>query len=149
MYEVSIRSGHGHRTGLHPGVGQLRPVGGERDHSSELGREEEDDVALKLCLAAADPAPLQRCAVPKPHHLPSGTSSWLCTRAARSWRSSNTYTGSMQTQDPLKATGKLHPHGSGLPRVMRRTACIVLKEATKVGFKRMGDLASVWCELEL
>lgn len=109
-------------------------------------------MALKLCLAASSSSSASS---------PCSSTASCCAQTAplaewhkllalhRGWRSSNTYTGSMQTQDPLKATGKLHPHGSGLPRVMRRTACIVLKEATKVSFKRMGDLASVWCELEL
>lgn len=69
----------------------------------------------------------------------------------------NTYTEAVQTVDPFKATGKPHTLWVAFAKFYEDNgqlddARVILEKATKVNFKQVDDLASVWCqcgELEL
>ncbi|GCC31864.1 hypothetical protein chiPu_0010324 [Chiloscyllium punctatum] len=63
----------------------------------------------------------------------------------------NTYTEAVQTVDPLKATGKPHSLWVSFAKFYEensqiRDARTIFEKATKVNFKHVDDLASVWCE---
>ncbi|XP_028635648.1 pre-mRNA-splicing factor SYF1 [Grammomys surdaster] len=138
-------------------------IAAKMETASELGREEEDDVDLELRLARFEQLisrrPLLLNSVllrQNPHHVHE----WhkrVALHEGRPWEIMNTYTEAVQTVDPFKATGKPHTLWVAFAKFYEdngqlEDARSVLEKATKVNFKQVDDLASVWCqcgELEL
>ncbi|KAK7800578.1 hypothetical protein U0070_013382 [Myodes glareolus] len=138
-------------------------IAAKMETSSELGREEEDDVDLELRLARFEQLisrrPLLLNSVllrQNPHHVHE----WhkrVALHQGRPREIINTYTEAVQTVDPFKATGKPHTLWVAFAKFYEDNgqlddARVILEKATKVNFKQVDDLASVWCqcgELEL
>ncbi|VTJ81555.1 Hypothetical predicted protein [Marmota monax] len=138
-------------------------IAAKMETASELGREEEDDVDLELRLARFEQLisrrPLLLNSVllrQNPHHVHE----WhkrVALHQGRPREIINTYTEAVQTVDPFKATGKPHTLWVAFAKFYEDNgqlddARIILEKATKVNFKQVDDLASVWCqcgELEL
>uniref|UniRef100_G1SE92 XPA binding protein 2 n=1 Tax=Oryctolagus cuniculus TaxID=9986 RepID=G1SE92_RABIT len=138
-------------------------IAAKMETASELGREEEDDVDLELRLARFEQLisrrPLLLNSVllrQNPHHVHE----WhkrVALHQGRPREIINTYTEAVQTVDPFKATGKPHTLWVAFAKFYEDNgqlddARVILEKATKVNFKQVDDLASVWCqcgELEL
>ncbi|CAB3983383.1 pre-mRNA-splicing factor SYF1-like [Paramuricea clavata] len=63
----------------------------------------------------------------------------------------NTYTEAVQTVDPKQATGKPHTLWIEFAKFYEKhkqiaEARVIFEKATKVSYRRVDDLASVWCE---
>ena len=63
----------------------------------------------------------------------------------------NTYTEAVQTVDPKQATGKPHTLWVEFAKYYEKhkqitEARVIFEKATKVSYRRVDDLASVWCE---
>ncbi|XP_028394719.1 pre-mRNA-splicing factor SYF1-like [Dendronephthya gigantea] len=63
----------------------------------------------------------------------------------------NTYTEAVQTVDPKQATGKPHTLWVEFAKFYEKhkqiaEARVIFEKATKVSYRRVDDLASVWCE---
>lgn len=63
----------------------------------------------------------------------------------------NTYTEAVQTVEPKQATGKPHTLWVEFAKFYEKhqqitEARIIFEKATKVPYRRVDDLASVWCE---
>ncbi|XP_025772219.1 pre-mRNA-splicing factor SYF1 [Puma concolor] len=132
-------------------------IAAKMETASELGREEEDDVDLELRLARFEQLigrrPLLLNSVllrQNPHHVHE----WhkrVALHQGRPREIINTYTEAVQTVDPFKATGKPHTLWVAFAKFYEDNgqlddARIILEKATKVSFKQVDDLASVWCE---
>ncbi|XP_006107698.1 pre-mRNA-splicing factor SYF1 [Myotis lucifugus] len=132
-------------------------IAAKMETTSELGREEEDDVDLELRLARFEQLisrrPLLLNSVllrQNPHHVHE----WhkrVALHQGRPREIINTYTEAVQTVDPFKATGKPHTLWVAFAKFYEDNgqlddARIILEKATKVSFKQVDDLASVWCE---
>uniref|UniRef100_A0A8D2E4F0 XPA binding protein 2 n=1 Tax=Sciurus vulgaris TaxID=55149 RepID=A0A8D2E4F0_SCIVU len=137
-------------------------IAAKMETASELGREEEDDVDLELRLARFEQLisrrPLLLNSVllrQNPHHVHE----WhkrVALHQGRPREIINTYTEAVQTVDPFKATGKPHTLWVAFAKFYEDNGQLddarVMEKATKVNFKQVDDLASVWCqcgELEL
>uniref|UniRef100_A0A3Q1LL70 Pre-mRNA-splicing factor SYF1 n=1 Tax=Bos taurus TaxID=9913 RepID=A0A3Q1LL70_BOVIN len=132
-------------------------IAAKMETASELGREEEDDVDLELRLARFEQLisrrPLLLNSVllrQNPHHVHE----WhkrVALHQGRPREIINTYTEAVQTVDPFKATGKPHTLWVAFAKFYEDNgqlddARVILEKATKVSFKQVDDLASVWCE---
>ncbi|KAM9096036.1 pre-mRNA-splicing factor SYF1 [Sarcophilus harrisii] len=132
-------------------------IAAKMETTSELGREEEDDVDLELRLARFEQLisrrPLLLNSVllrQNPHHVHE----WhkrVALHQGRPREVINTYTEAVQTVDPFKATGKPHTLWVAFAKFYEDNgqlddARTILEKATKVNFKQVEDLASVWCE---
>uniref|UniRef100_M3YA37 Pre-mRNA-splicing factor SYF1 n=1 Tax=Mustela putorius furo TaxID=9669 RepID=M3YA37_MUSPF len=132
-------------------------IAAKMETASELGREEDDDVDLELRLARFEQLisrrPLLLNSVllrQNPHHVHE----WhkrVALHQGRPREIINTYTEAVQTVDPFKATGKPHTLWVAFAKFYEDNgqlddARIILEKATKVSFKQVDDLASVWCE---
>uniref|UniRef100_G3UFR5 Pre-mRNA-splicing factor SYF1 n=1 Tax=Loxodonta africana TaxID=9785 RepID=G3UFR5_LOXAF len=132
-------------------------IAAKMETTSELGREEEDDVDLELRLARFEQLisrrPLLLNSVllrQNPHHVHE----WhkrVALHQGRPREIINTYTEAVQTVDPFKATGKPHTLWVAFAKFYEDNgqlddARVILEKATKVNFKQVDDLASVWCE---
>ncbi|KAL7989330.1 hypothetical protein Chor_011996 [Crotalus horridus] len=67
------------------------------------------------------------------------------------WEIINTYTEAVQTVDPFKATGKTHTLWVSFAKFYEvngqiEDARTIFEKATKVNFKQVDELASIWCE---
>ncbi|OWK12264.1 XAB2 [Cervus elaphus hippelaphus] len=103
-------------------------------------REVRDGPTSRACLR---PALLQ--GPPPSHQFPAQPDSALPAQII------NTYTEAVQTVDPFKATGKPHTLWVAFAKFYEDNgqlddARVILEKATKVSFKQVDDLASVWCE---
>lgn len=63
----------------------------------------------------------------------------------------NTFTEAVQTVDPKLATGKLHTIWIEFAKFYEKhnqinEARVIFDKATKVNYRHVDDLASVWCE---
>ncbi|ERE75486.1 pre-mRNA-splicing factor SYF1-like protein [Cricetulus griseus] len=134
-------------------------IAAKMETASELGH----DVDLELRLARFEQLisrrPLLLNSVllrQNPHHVHE----WhkrVALHQGRPREIINTYTEAVQTVDPFKATGKPHTLWVAFAKFYEDNgqlddARVILEKATKVNFKQVDDLASVWCqcgELEL
>uniref|UniRef100_A0A8C4M5Z0 Pre-mRNA-splicing factor SYF1 n=1 Tax=Equus asinus asinus TaxID=83772 RepID=A0A8C4M5Z0_EQUAS len=132
-------------------------IAAKMETASELGREEEDDVDLELRLARFEQLIARRPLLlnsvllrQNPHHVHE----WhkrVALHQGRPREIINTYTEAVQTVDPFKATGKPHTLWVAFAKFYEDNgqlddARVILEKATKVSFKQVDDLASVWCE---
>ncbi|XP_038596385.1 pre-mRNA-splicing factor SYF1 [Tachyglossus aculeatus] len=132
-------------------------IAAKMETTSELGREEEDDVDLELRLARFEQLigrrPLLLNSVllrQNPHHVHE----WhkrVKLHEGQPREIINTYTEAVQTVDPFKATGKPHTLWVAFAKFYEdngqlEDARTILEKATKVNFKQVDELASVWCE---
>uniref|UniRef100_A0A2K5CTL8 Pre-mRNA-splicing factor SYF1 n=1 Tax=Aotus nancymaae TaxID=37293 RepID=A0A2K5CTL8_AOTNA len=138
-------------------------IAAKMETTSELEREEEYDVNLELRLARFEQLisrrPLLLNSVllrQNPHHVHEWHKQ-VALHQGRPREIINTYTEAVQIMDPFKATDKPHTLWVAFAKFYEDNgqldnACVILEKATKVNFKQVDDLASVWCqcgELEL
>ncbi|CAH1785851.1 unnamed protein product [Owenia fusiformis] len=125
--------------------------------SAELGPTEEDDLELELRMArledTLDRRPLLLNSVllrQNPHNV----SEWhkrVTLYEGNPREIINTYTEAVQTVDPKLASGKLHTIWVAFAKFYEEAgqlddARIIFDKATNVPYKKVDDLASVWCE---
>uniref|UniRef100_A0A452UKD2 Pre-mRNA-splicing factor SYF1 n=1 Tax=Ursus maritimus TaxID=29073 RepID=A0A452UKD2_URSMA len=124
-------------------------IAAKMETASELGREEEGE--LPGALIGGRPLLLNSVLLRQnPHHVHE----WhkrVALHQGRPREIINTYTEAVQTVDPFKATGKPHTLWVAFAKFYEDNgqlddARIILEKATKVSFKQVDDLASVWCE---
>nr|XP_045015301.1 pre-mRNA-splicing factor SYF1-like [Jaculus jaculus] len=138
-------------------------IAAKMETTSELGREEEDDVDLELRLARFEQLisrqPLLLNSV-RLRQNPHNVHEWhkrVALHQGHPQEILSTYTEAVKTVDPFKATGKPHTLWVAFAKFYEDNgqlddARVILQKATKVNFKQVDDLASVWCqcrELEL
>nr|XP_045010103.1 pre-mRNA-splicing factor SYF1-like [Jaculus jaculus] len=138
-------------------------IAAKMETTSELGREEEDAVDLELRLARFERLISRRPLLLNSVRLrqnPHDVHEWhkrVALHQGHPQEILNTYTEAIQTVDPFKVTGKPHTLWVAFAKFYEDNgqlddARVILQKATKVNFKQVDDLASVWCqcgELEL
>uniref|UniRef100_A0A8D0G7T7 Pre-mRNA-splicing factor SYF1 n=1 Tax=Sphenodon punctatus TaxID=8508 RepID=A0A8D0G7T7_SPHPU len=132
-------------------------IAAKMETTSELGREEEDDVDLELRLARFEQLIARRPLLLNSVLLrqnPHNVHEWhkrVKLYEGKPREIINTYTEAVQTVDPFKATGKTHTLWVAFAKFYEENGQIedartIFEKATKVNFKRVDELASVWCE---
>ncbi|XP_069086465.1 pre-mRNA-splicing factor SYF1 isoform X2 [Pleurodeles waltl] len=132
-------------------------IAAKMETTSDLGKEEDDDVDLELRLARFEQLINRRPLLLNSVLLrqnPHNVHEWhkrVKLYEGKPREIINTYTEAVQTVDPAKATGK--PHGLWVAFAkfyedngQIEDARTIFEKATKVNFKQVGDLSSVWCE---
>uniref|UniRef100_A0A8C4M374 Pre-mRNA-splicing factor SYF1 n=1 Tax=Equus asinus asinus TaxID=83772 RepID=A0A8C4M374_EQUAS len=129
-------------------------IAAKMETASDSGQ---DDVDLELRLARFEQLIARRPLLlnsvllrQNPHHVHE----WhkrVALHQGRPREIINTYTEAVQTVDPFKATGKPHTLWVAFAKFYEDNgqlddARVILEKATKVSFKQVDDLASVWCE---
>uniref|UniRef100_A0A8C4M6H1 Pre-mRNA-splicing factor SYF1 n=1 Tax=Equus asinus asinus TaxID=83772 RepID=A0A8C4M6H1_EQUAS len=157
LADYYIRSGHFEKVFDSYAQFEESMIAAKMETASELGREEEDDVDLELRLARFEQLIARRPLLlnsvllrQNPHHVHE----WhkrVALHQGRPREIINTYTEAVQTVDPFKATGKPHTLWVAFAKFYEDNgqlddARVILEKATKVSFKQVDDLASVWCE---
>ncbi|XP_064649238.1 pre-mRNA-splicing factor SYF1-like [Lineus longissimus] len=132
-------------------------ISAKMETTAELGPSEEDDLDLELRLARLedlmDRRPLLLNSVllrQNPHNVHE----WhkrVKLYEGKAREIINTYTEAVQTVEPKLATGKLHTLWTAFAKFYEdagqvEDARIIFEKATKVPYKHVDDLASVWCE---
>ncbi|CAB1341445.1 unnamed protein product [Coregonus sp. 'balchen'] len=122
-------------------------IAAKMETTSELGKDEEEDIDLELRLARFEQLIARRPLLlnsvllrQNPHNV-------------HEWhkRIINTYTEAVQTVDPMKATGKPSSLWVSFAKFYEENeqlddARTIFEKATKVNYKQVDDLAGVWCE---
>ncbi|XP_015680994.1 pre-mRNA-splicing factor SYF1 [Protobothrops mucrosquamatus] len=132
-------------------------IAAKMETTSEMGREEEDDVDLELRLARFEQLIARRPLLLNSVLLrqnPHNVHEWhkrVKLYEGKPWEIINTYTEAVQTVDPFKATGKTHTLWVSFAKFYEvngqiEDARTIFEKATKVNFKQVDELASVWCE---
>ncbi|XP_053232251.1 pre-mRNA-splicing factor SYF1 [Podarcis raffonei] len=132
-------------------------IAAKMETSSEMGREEEDDVDLELRLARFEQLITRRPLLLNSVLLrqnPHNVHEWhkrVKLYEGKPREIINTYTEAVQTVDPFKATGKTHTLWVSFAKFYEvngqiEDARTIFEKATKVNFKQVDELASVWCE---
>ncbi|XP_053151646.1 pre-mRNA-splicing factor SYF1 isoform X1 [Hemicordylus capensis] len=132
-------------------------IAAKMETTSEMGREEEDDVDLELRLARFEQLITRRPLLLNSVLLrqnPHNVHEWhkrVKLYEGKPREIINTYTEAVQTVDPFKATGKSHTLWVSFAKFYEvngqiEDARTIFEKATKVNFKQVDELASVWCE---
>nr|XP_033771915.1 pre-mRNA-splicing factor SYF1 isoform X2 [Geotrypetes seraphini] len=132
-------------------------IAAKMETTSELGKEEEDDVDLELRLARFEQLINRRPLLLNSVLLrqnPHNVHEWhkrVKLYEGKPREIINTYTEAVQTVDPLKATGKPHGLWVAFAKFYEENGQIedartIFAKATKVNYKQVDDLASLWCE---
>ncbi|ETE73828.1 Pre-mRNA-splicing factor SYF1, partial [Ophiophagus hannah] len=132
-------------------------IAAKMETTSEMGREEDDDVDLELRLARFEQLITRRPLLLNSVLLrqnPHNVHEWhkrVKLYEGKPWEIINTYTEAVQTVDPFKATGKSHTLWVSFAKFYETNGQIedartIFEKATKVNFKQVDELASVWCE---
>ncbi|KAJ6655048.1 hypothetical protein lerEdw1_006101 [Lerista edwardsae] len=132
-------------------------IAAKMETTSEMGREEEDDVDLELRLARFEQLITRRPLLLNSVLLrqnPHNVHEWhkrVKLYEGKPREIINTYTEAVQTVDPFKATGKTHTLWVSFAKFYEvngqiEDARTIFEKATKVNFKQVDELASVWCE---
>uniref|UniRef100_A0ABM5FM17 Pre-mRNA-splicing factor SYF1 n=1 Tax=Pogona vitticeps TaxID=103695 RepID=A0ABM5FM17_9SAUR len=132
-------------------------IAAKMETTSEMGREEEDDVDLELRLARFEQLITRRPLLLNSVLLrqnPHNVHEWhkrVKLYEGKPREIINTYTEAVQTVDPFKATGKTHTLWVSFAKFYEANgqiedARIIFEKATKVNYKQVDELASVWCE---
>uniref|UniRef100_A0A8D2J3B4 Pre-mRNA-splicing factor SYF1 n=1 Tax=Varanus komodoensis TaxID=61221 RepID=A0A8D2J3B4_VARKO len=132
-------------------------IAAKMETTSEMGREEDDDVDLELRLARFEQLITRRPLLLNSVLLrqnPHNVHEWhkrVKLYEGKPREIINTYTEAVQTVDPFKATGKTHTLWVSFAKFYEvngqiEDARTIFEKATKVNFKQVDELASVWCE---
>ncbi|XP_013914939.1 PREDICTED: pre-mRNA-splicing factor SYF1 [Thamnophis sirtalis] len=132
-------------------------IAAKMETNSEMGREEDDDVDLELRLARFEQLITRRPLLLNSVLLrqnPHNVHEWhkrVKLYEGKPWEIINTYTEAVQTVDPFKATGKTQTLWVSFAKFYETNGQIedartIFEKATKVNFKQVDELASVWCE---
>nr|XP_060620395.1 LOW QUALITY PROTEIN: pre-mRNA-splicing factor SYF1 [Anolis sagrei ordinatus] len=132
-------------------------IAAKMETTSEMGREEEDDVDLELRLARFEQLITRRPLLLNSVLLrqnPHNVHEWhkrVKLYEGKPREIINTYTEAVQTVDPFKATGKTHTLWVSFAKFYEvngqiEDARTIFEKATKVNYKQVDELASVWCE---
>ncbi|XP_058026440.1 pre-mRNA-splicing factor SYF1 [Ahaetulla prasina] len=132
-------------------------IAAKMETNSEMGREEDDDIDLELRLARFEQLITRRPLLLNSVLLrqnPHNVHEWhkrVKLYEGKPWEIINTYTEAVQTVDPFKATGKTHTLWVSFAKFYETNGQIedartIFEKATKVNFKQVDELASVWCE---
>uniref|UniRef100_A0A8C6QD01 Pre-mRNA-splicing factor SYF1 n=1 Tax=Nannospalax galili TaxID=1026970 RepID=A0A8C6QD01_NANGA len=138
-------------------------VAAKMETASELGPEEDNDVDLELRLARFErligrrPLLLNSVLLRQNPHNVHEWHKRVALHQDQPREIISTYKEAIQTVDPFKAIGKPHTLWVALAKFYDEKgqlddARVILEKATKVSFKQVDDLASLWCqwgELEL
>ncbi|XP_060096701.1 pre-mRNA-splicing factor SYF1 [Heteronotia binoei] len=132
-------------------------IAAKMETQSEMGREEEDDVDLELRLARFEQLITRRPLLLNSVLLrqnPHNVHEWhkrVKLYEGKPREIINTYTEAVQTVDPFKATGKTQTLWVAFAKFYEvneqiEDARTIFEKASKVNFKQVDELASVWCE---
>uniref|UniRef100_A0A8D0G452 Pre-mRNA-splicing factor SYF1 n=1 Tax=Sphenodon punctatus TaxID=8508 RepID=A0A8D0G452_SPHPU len=157
LADYYIRSGHFEKVFYSYAQFEESMIAAKMETTSELGREEEDDVDLELRLARFEQLIARRPLLLNSVLLrqnPHNVHEWhkrVKLYEGKPREIINTYTEAVQTVDPFKATGKTHTLWVAFAKFYEENGQIedartIFEKATKVNFKRVDELASVWCE---
>ncbi|KAM5170340.1 pre-mRNA-splicing factor SYF1 [Mantella aurantiaca] len=132
-------------------------IAAKMETSSEMGKEEEDDIDLELRLERFEQLMERRPLLlngvllrQNPHNIHE----WhkrVQLYQGKPREIINTYTEAVQTVDPAKATGKPHTLWVSFSKFYEDNGQIddaraILQRATQVQYTHVDDLASVWCQ---
>ncbi|XP_078091040.1 pre-mRNA-splicing factor SYF1 [Mustelus asterias] len=132
-------------------------IAAKMETTAEMGQTEDDDIDLELRLARFEQLINRRPLLLNSVLLrqnPHNVHEWhkrVKLYEGKPREIINTYTEAVQTVDPLKATGKPHSLWVSFAKFYEENGQIqdartIFEKATKVNFKHVDDLASVWCE---
>ncbi|GCB79592.1 hypothetical protein scyTo_0020228 [Scyliorhinus torazame] len=132
-------------------------IAAKMETTAEMGQAEEDDIDLELRLARFEQLINRRPLLLNSVLLrqnPHNVHEWhkrVKLYEGKPREIISTYTESVQTVDPLKATGKPHSLWVSFAKFYEENGQIqdartIFEKATKVNFKHVDDLAGVWCE---
>ncbi|XP_066295028.1 pre-mRNA-splicing factor SYF1-like [Branchiostoma lanceolatum] len=130
----------------------------EMDEEGKLSEEDQDDLDLRMARfedLISERRPLLLNSVllrQNPHNV----NEWhkrakLFSEKEKAREVIQTYTEAVQTVDPQKATGKLYTLWVAFAKYYEENSQVddartIFEKSTKVPFKHVDDLASVWCE---
>ncbi|XP_069459971.1 pre-mRNA-splicing factor SYF1 isoform X2 [Ambystoma mexicanum] len=132
-------------------------IAAKMETNTDLGKEDDDDVDLELRLARFEQLINRRPLLLNSVLLrqnPHNVHEWhkrVKLYEGKPREIINTYTEAVQTVDPAKATGKPHGLWVAFAKFYEENGQIedartIFEKATKVNFKHVDDLSSVWCE---
>ncbi|XP_046893738.1 pre-mRNA-splicing factor SYF1 [Hypomesus transpacificus] len=132
-------------------------IAAKMETTSEMGKDEDDDIDLELRLARFEQLIARRPLLLNSVLLrqnPHNVHEWhkrVKLYDGKPRQIINTYTEAVQTVDPMKATGKPSSLWVSFAKFYEENeqlddARTIFEKSTKVNFKGVDDLAGVWCE---